>query len=103
MSGRVKGAARAALLAAVASGEVQIAIGTHALFQKDVEFADLGLAALEAFQEFARGFRGFSGFGSYGFWPYDDYGYGYSYDNCYQTQQYHTRTGWHTRQVYVCD
>ena len=31
--------------------------------------------------------------------PYDDYAYG----NCYQTQRYHTRTGWHTRVVYACD
>jgi hypothetical protein len=45
------------------------------------------------------------GFGGFGFWPYDDYGYSYDYPygDCYQTQQYHTRTGWHTRQVYVCD
>ena len=47
LSGRVKGSVRAALLEAVASGEVQIAIGTHALFQKDVEFADLGLAVID--------------------------------------------------------
>ena len=43
------------------------------------------------------------GFGGFGFWPYDDYAYDYSYDNCYQTQRYHTQTGWHTRQVYVCN
>jgi hypothetical protein len=47
----------------------------------------------------ARGFRG--GFG--GFWPYDDYANDYSSGNCYQTQRYHTRTGWHTRQVYACN
>jgi hypothetical protein len=43
------------------------------------------------------------GFGGFGFWPYDDYGYSYPYEDCYQTQQYHTRTGWHTRQLYVCN
>ena len=44
-------------------------------------------------------FRGFrNGFGAFGFVPYDDY----AYDNCYLTQRYHTRTGWHTRLVYVC-
>ncbi len=47
ISGRVKGAARAALLEAVRSGDVQIVIGTHALFQKDIEFADLGLAVID--------------------------------------------------------
>ena len=47
LSGRVKGAARAALLDAVKSGTAQIAIGTHALFQKEVEFADLGLAVID--------------------------------------------------------
>jgi len=46
-----------------------------------------------------RGFRG--SFGAYG-WPYYN-AYGYSYDNCYQTQRYHTATGWHIRQVYVCN
>jgi len=49
---------------------------------------------------FARGFH--RGFGGFGLLPYDDYGYDYSYGDCYQTQRYHTRTGWHTRRVYVC-
>jgi hypothetical protein len=43
------------------------------------------------------------GLGGFGFWPYDDYGYSYPDENCYQKQQYQTRTGWHTRQVYVCN
>jgi len=34
-------------LEALAKGEVQIAIGTHALFQDDVSFADLGLAVVD--------------------------------------------------------
>ena len=36
-----------AALAAVASGEAQIVIGTHALFQKGVEFARLGLVIVD--------------------------------------------------------
>ena len=34
-------------LDALANGTVQIAIGTHALFQDDVAFADLGLAVVD--------------------------------------------------------
>jgi ATP-dependent DNA helicase RecG len=34
-------------LAQLADGNVQIAIGTHALFQQDVDFADLGLAIID--------------------------------------------------------
>jgi ATP-dependent DNA helicase RecG len=33
--------------AAVASGEAQVAIGTHALIQRDVEFADLAVAVVD--------------------------------------------------------
>jgi hypothetical protein len=57
---------------------------------------------------FARGFHGGflpdlgGGSSDYGYWPYDDYVYGFDDQNCYQTQRYHTRTGWHSRQVYVC-
>ena len=47
LSGRDKGAERAAKLAALASGEAAIAIGTHALFQKDVAFRDLRLAVVD--------------------------------------------------------
>src|SRR5262249_29290916 len=38
---------RRAAIAAVASGETQVAIGTHALFQEKVEFARLGLAIVD--------------------------------------------------------
>jgi ATP-dependent DNA helicase RecG len=41
--GRLKGKARQAQLAAIASGEANIVIGTHALFQDEVVFAQLGL------------------------------------------------------------
>lgn len=47
LSGKVKGKARATLLAAIASGEAQLVIGTHALFQPDVVFKQLGLAIID--------------------------------------------------------
>lgn len=47
MTARNKGKLRSESLAALAAGEVQIAIGTHALFQDDVAFQDLGLAVVD--------------------------------------------------------
>jgi ATP-dependent DNA helicase RecG len=47
LTGREKGAARAALLNALAAGEIAIMIGTHALFTEDVAFRDLGLAVVD--------------------------------------------------------
>ena len=47
MTARNKGKLRKESLDALASGHVQIAIGTHALFQDDVAFADLGLAVVD--------------------------------------------------------
>ena len=47
LTGRDKGRSREAILAGLASGETQIAIGTHALFQEGVEFHDLGLAVID--------------------------------------------------------
>lgn len=47
LTGRDKGKARAKTLAAIAAGEVDIVIGTHALFQKDVAFKDLGLVIID--------------------------------------------------------
>lgn len=47
LTGRDKGAERATKLAALASGETHILVGTHALFQKDVIFADLRLAVVD--------------------------------------------------------
>lgn len=38
---------RAASLARIASGEAQLAVGTHALFQEDVEFKQLGLVVVD--------------------------------------------------------
>jgi ATP-dependent DNA helicase RecG len=47
ITGRNKGKLRQARLADLASGETQIAIGTHALFQDDIVFKDLGLAVVD--------------------------------------------------------
>jgi ATP-dependent DNA helicase RecG len=47
LTGRDKGAARNTKLAAIADGSAQIVIGTHALFQRDVEFHDLRLAVVD--------------------------------------------------------
>ncbi len=47
LTGRDKGADRRAKLAALASGETGILVGTHAVFQKDVVFADLRLAVVD--------------------------------------------------------
>ncbi|PYE86202.1 ATP-dependent DNA helicase RecG [Pseudoroseicyclus aestuarii] len=47
LTGRDSGADRAATLAALASGEIGILIGTHAVFQKDVVFQDLRLAIID--------------------------------------------------------
>ncbi|WP_341915276.1 ATP-dependent DNA helicase RecG [Ferrovibrio terrae] len=47
LTGRDKGKARAALLQRLAAGEVDILIGTHALFQDDVVFRDLALAVID--------------------------------------------------------
>ncbi|MFC7703754.1 ATP-dependent DNA helicase RecG [Plastorhodobacter daqingensis] len=47
LTGRDKGAERAEKLAALASGEIAILVGTHAVFQKDVVFNDLRLAIVD--------------------------------------------------------
>ena len=47
LTGRDKGKDRAVKLKALASGEIQIMVGTHALFQKDVELQDLRLAIID--------------------------------------------------------
>jgi ATP-dependent DNA helicase RecG len=47
LTGRDKGKERAAKLAALASGEIQILVGTHAVFQKDVHFHELRLAVVD--------------------------------------------------------
>jgi len=47
LTGAVKGAERTAALAAIANGEARLIIGTHALFQRGVEYADLALAVID--------------------------------------------------------
>ena len=47
LTGSVKGAARKAILEGVASGEVDILVGTHALIEPTVKFARLGLAVID--------------------------------------------------------
>jgi ATP-dependent DNA helicase RecG len=47
LTGSVKGKARSQALAAIASGEARIVIGTHALFQDKVEFKNLALAVID--------------------------------------------------------
>ncbi|MFN3892612.1 MAG: ATP-dependent DNA helicase RecG [Beijerinckiaceae bacterium] len=47
LTGRDKAAARKTTLAALAAGEIDIVVGTHALFQESVAFHDLGLAVVD--------------------------------------------------------
>jgi len=47
LTGRDKGAERARLLADLAEGRIDILLGTHAVFQKGVEFRDLRLAVID--------------------------------------------------------
>ncbi len=47
LTGRDRGADRAAKLAALAEGETAILVGTHAVFQKDVHFRDLRIAVVD--------------------------------------------------------
>ncbi len=47
LAGGLKARAKKAALEAIAGGETQLAIGTHALFQEDVAFARLGLAIVD--------------------------------------------------------
>jgi ATP-dependent DNA helicase RecG len=47
LSGRLKGRQRSAQLARLASGDAALAVGTHALFQDDVSFRELGLVVVD--------------------------------------------------------
>ncbi len=47
LTGSVKGAERAATLRGLAAGDIDIAVGTHALIQEGVEFRNLGLAIID--------------------------------------------------------
>lgn len=47
LTGRDKGAERRAKLAALERGDIQVLVGTHAVFQADVQFHDLRLAVVD--------------------------------------------------------
>ncbi|MGC7590657.1 ATP-dependent DNA helicase RecG [Bisgaard Taxon 46] len=47
LAGKVKGKARQAELENIRTGKVQMVVGTHALFQEDVEFSDLALVIVD--------------------------------------------------------
>ena len=47
LTGREKGKARKTVLAALADGSIDLLIGTHALFQEDVVYKDLGFAVID--------------------------------------------------------
>ncbi len=47
LTGRLKGRPREAVLESIAAGEAQVLVGTHALFQGDVVFNDLGLVIID--------------------------------------------------------
>ncbi len=47
LTGRERGAGREATVKALAAGEIDILVGTHALFSEDVGFRDLGLAVID--------------------------------------------------------
>ncbi len=47
LTGRDKAAAREAVVSGLASGEIKIVVGTHALVQEDVAFDDLALAVVD--------------------------------------------------------
>ncbi len=47
LTGRERGRERAEILAALAAGEIDLLVGTHALFQEEVAFHDLALAIVD--------------------------------------------------------
>src|SRR5438552_3066325 len=47
LTGRERGAPRAAILAALEAGEIDILVGTHAIFSEDVHFKDLAVAVVD--------------------------------------------------------
>ena len=47
LTGRERGAPRAAILAALEAGQIDILVGTHAIFSEDVRFGDLALAVVD--------------------------------------------------------
>jgi ATP-dependent DNA helicase RecG len=57
LTGSLKAREKREAIAAIATGETQLAIGTHALFQEGVVFANLGLAIIDEQHRFGVGQR----------------------------------------------
>ena len=58
LTGSVKGKEKKALLAALAAGEIDLIVGTHALFSQGVEYHDLGLVIADEQHRFGVAQRG---------------------------------------------
>ena len=52
LTGRERGRERSEILSALGAGEIDLIVGTHALFQEDVAFHDLALAVVDEQQRF---------------------------------------------------
>jgi ATP-dependent DNA helicase RecG len=57
LTGTVKGVARRKLFAGLAAGDIPLVVGTHALFQEQVAYRDLGLAVIDEQHRFGVGQR----------------------------------------------
>ncbi|MBI1239484.1 MAG: ATP-dependent DNA helicase RecG [Alphaproteobacteria bacterium] len=57
LTGREKGRTRAGVLEALAAGDLDVLIGTHAVFSEDVAFRDLGLTVIDEQHRFGVGQR----------------------------------------------
>ncbi len=57
LTGSLRARAKREAIAAIADGQTQLAIGTHALFQEGVRFANLGLAIIDEQHRFGVGQR----------------------------------------------
>ena len=58
LTGSVKGKEKKALLSALAGGEIDLVVGTHALFSQGVEYRDLGLVIADEQHRFGVAQRG---------------------------------------------
>ncbi len=58
LTGSLSAAGRKKALEAIASGQATVVVGTHALFQESVQFADLGLAVIDEQHRFGVDQRG---------------------------------------------